>query len=65
MILYWLRLKRTLNIIKAKIKTIQANNRENDEKLIEFRSGDIVSFWLVNALNTAHATLNHLLRYIH
>ena len=54
-------LKRTLNIIKAKIKTIQTNNRENEQKLIEFRSGDIVSFWLVNALNTAHATLSHLL----
>ncbi|WP_445114514.1 type VI secretion system baseplate subunit TssK [Acinetobacter sp. WZC-1] len=55
-------LKRTLNVIKAKIKTIQANNRENEQKLIEFRSGDIVSFWLVNALNTAHSTLNHLLQ---
>ena len=58
-------LKRTLNVIKAKIKTIQSNNRENEQKLIEFRSGDIVSFWLVNALNTAHATLNHLLQYPH
>ncbi|AWV85763.1 type VI secretion system baseplate subunit TssK [Acinetobacter radioresistens] len=55
-------LRRTLNIIKAKIKTIQNNNRENEQKLIEFRSGDIVSFWLVNALNTAHAGLNHLLQ---
>lgn len=55
-------LKRTLNVIKAKIKAIQANNRENEQKLIEFRSGDIVSFWLVNALNTAHATLGHLLQ---
>ncbi|SPL71971.1 type VI secretion system baseplate subunit TssK [Acinetobacter stercoris] len=53
-------LKRTLNVIKAKIKTIQTNNRENEQKLIEFRSGDIVSFWLVNALNTAHSTLNHI-----
>lgn len=56
-------LKRTLNVIQAKIKTIQTNNRENEQKLIEFRSGDIVSFWLINALNTAHATLNHLLQY--
>jgi len=56
-------LKRTLNVIKAKIKTIQTNNRENEQKLIEFRSGDIVSFWLVNALNTAHAGLNHFLQY--
>lgn len=56
-------LKRTLNVIKAKIKTIQTNNRENEQKLIEFRSGDIVSFWLVNALNTAHSTLSHLLQH--
>lgn len=54
-------LKRTLNVIKAKIKSIQTNNRENEQKIIEFRSGDIVSFWLVNALNTAHSTLNHIL----
>lgn len=54
-------LKRILNVIKAKIKMIQSNNRENEQKLIEFRSGDIVSFWLVNALNTAYASLNHLL----
>lgn len=39
-------LKRSLNVIKAKIKTIQSNNRENEQKLIEFRSGDIVSFRL-------------------
>jgi type VI secretion system protein ImpJ len=58
-------LKRSLNVIKAKIKTIQSNNRENEQKLIEFRSGDIVSFWLVNALNTAYASLNHLLQYPH
>jgi type VI secretion system protein ImpJ len=58
-------LKRSLNVIQAKIKTIQSNNRENEQKLIEFRSGDIVSFWLVNALNTAYATLNHLLQYPH
>jgi len=58
-------LKRSLNVIKAKIKAIQSNNRENEQKLIEFRSGDIVSFWLVNALNTAYAGLNHLLQYPH
>lgn len=53
-------LKRTLNIIKAKITTIQGNNRENDQKIIEFRSGDTVSFWLINTLNTAYSTLNHI-----
>lgn len=56
-------LKRTLNIIKAKIKTIQKNNRENEQNLIEFRSGDIVSFWLVNSLNTAHAMLHHIAKH--
>ncbi|AOA58809.1 type VI secretion system baseplate subunit TssK [Acinetobacter larvae] len=56
-------LKRILNVIKTKIKTIQANNRENEQKLIEFRSGDIVSFWLVNALNTAYASLAHLYQH--
>lgn len=56
-------LKRTLNIIKAKIKTIQKNSRESEQNLIEFRSGDIVSFWLVNSLNTAHAMLHHIAKH--
>lgn len=56
-------LKHILNVIQAKIKTIQSNNRENEQKIIEFRSGDIVSFWLVNALNTAYASLNHLYQH--
>src|SRR5690606_7078192 len=56
-------LKRSLNIIRAKIKTIQSNNRENEQKLIEVRSGDIVSFCLVNALNTGHASMNRILQY--
>ncbi|MDV2467764.1 type VI secretion system baseplate subunit TssK [Acinetobacter chinensis] len=56
-------LKRTLNIIQAKIKNIQNNNRENEQKIIEFRSGDIVSFWLINTLNTSFSILNHLYRH--
>lgn len=56
-------LKRYLNVIQAKITAIQSNNRENEQKLIEFRSGDIVSFWLINALNCAYASLHHLYQH--
>lgn len=53
-------LTRTLNIIQAKINALKSNQRENDRQMIEFRAGDIASFWLMNILNTAYAKLKHI-----
>ncbi|MDR9778353.1 type VI secretion system baseplate subunit TssK, partial [Rhizobium hidalgonense] len=42
-------IKKLLSVIRAKVKSLQANNRELDQQLVEFRSGDLVSFWLTNS----------------
>lgn len=55
--------KRLLSIIRAKIKSLQANNREIDQQLVEFRSGDLVSFWLTNCLNAGYATISHIIQH--
>lgn len=55
--------KRLLGVIRAKLKTLQSNNREIDQQLVEFRSGDLVSFWLVNSLNAGYAALNHIIQH--
>lgn len=55
--------KRLMGVIRAKIKLLQTNNREIDQQLVEFRSGDLVSFWLVNSLNAGYAAMNHIIQH--
>lgn len=55
--------KKLLGVIRAKVKTLQTNNREIDQQLVEFRSGDLVSFWLTNSLNAGYAVLNHIVQH--
>ncbi|RYY77771.1 MAG: type VI secretion system baseplate subunit TssK [Moraxellaceae bacterium] len=56
-------IKRLMGVIRAKIKLLQTNNREIDQQLVEFRSGDLVSFWLVNSLNAGYAAMNHIIQH--
>lgn len=55
-------LKKLLSVIRAKVKSLQTNNRELDQQLVEFRSGDLVSFWLTNSLNVGYAALSHIVQ---
>lgn len=55
-------IKKLLSVIRAKVKSLQANNRELDQQLVEFRSGDLVSFWLTNSLNVGYAALSHIIQ---
>lgn len=55
--------KKLMGVIRAKLKTLQANNREIDQQLVEFRSGDLVSFWFTNCLNTGYAALQHIVQH--
>ncbi len=55
-------IKKLLSVIRAKVKSLQANNREIDQQLVEFRSGDLVSFWLTNSLNAGYAALSHIVQ---
>ncbi|WP_157269469.1 type VI secretion system baseplate subunit TssK [Azohydromonas aeria] len=60
-------LKRTLDtlldVLKAKADALYGVHREPSRHVIEFRSGDIASFWLLHTCNAAFAGLSHLQRH--
>lgn len=53
-------LVRLLDALEAKIHALYGLHREPSKNIIEFRSGDIASFWLLHTASTAHAALSHL-----
>lgn len=52
-------LRRLLDILQAKVSALQGLHREPGKSVIEFRSGDIASFWLLHTANSAYANLLH------
>jgi len=56
-------LKHLLDALQAKISALYGFHREPTQHIIEFRSGDVASFWLLHTANAAHATLMHLYRH--
>lgn len=54
------RLRRLLDGLQAKTAALYGHHREPSQSVVEFRSGDIASFWLLHTVNTAHAALAHL-----
>jgi len=54
------RLRRLLDALEAKVSTLYGLHREPSKNVIEFRSGDVASFWLLHTANEAHAALAHL-----
>jgi type VI secretion system protein ImpJ len=55
-------LRRLLDMLQAKVNSLYGFHREPSKNIIEFRSGDVASFWLLHTVNTAFATLSHLFR---
>jgi type VI secretion system protein ImpJ len=55
-------LKHILDALQAKVSTLYGYHREPSQHIIEFRSGDVASFWLLHTANAAHAALMHLHR---
>lgn len=55
-------LRRLMGVMQAKITTLYGHHRESNQDVVEFRSGDIASFWLLHTLSSSHATLSHLLQ---
>ncbi|RJS91701.1 type VI secretion system baseplate subunit TssK [Salinisphaera sp. Q1T1-3] len=55
------RLRRLLDALQAKIDSLYGHHREPAQDLVEFRSGDIASFWLLHTASSAFAGLSHLL----
>lgn len=55
-------LRRQIDALLAKVDALYGYHREPSKNIIEFRSGDIASFWLLHTASSACATLTHLFR---
>ena len=56
-----LRLRRLMDALQAKVNALYGHHREPSKNVVEFRSGDISSFWLLHTASTAYASLTHYL----
>ncbi len=56
----FLQLRRLLDALQAKAQALYGLHREPSQHVIEFRSGDIASFWLLHTVNSAFAALAHI-----
>lgn len=57
-----LHLRRLMDALQAKVDALYGMHREPSKHVIEFRSGDVASFWLLHTASTALAGLTHLAR---
>lgn len=53
-------LRRLLDVLQAKVDALYGLHREPSRHVIEFRSGDVASFWLLHTASAAFARLVHL-----
>lgn len=59
----FLHLRRLLDVMQAKVDALYGMHREPSKNVIEFRSGDVASFWLLHTASAAFAGLSHLARH--
>lgn len=52
--------RRVLDILQAKVDALYGHHREPSKNVIEFRSGDIASFWLLHTASQYYASILHL-----
>ena len=57
----FLKLRRLMDALQAKVNALYGHHREPSKNVVEFRSGDISSFWLLHTASTAYASLSHYL----
>jgi type VI secretion system protein ImpJ len=57
--LLFLQLRRLVDALQAKVSALYGHHREPSKHVIEFRSGDMSSFWLLHTASTAFASLSH------
>lgn len=55
----FLQLRRLVDALQAKVNALQGHHREPSKNVVEFRSGDMSSFWLLHTASTAYASLSH------
>jgi type VI secretion system protein ImpJ len=58
-----LQLRRLLDALQAKVGALYGHHREPSRNVIEFRSGDMSSFWLLHTASSACAALTHYLHH--
>ena len=56
-------LRSLLDALQAKVGALYGHHREPSKNVIEFRSGDMSSFWLLHTASSACATLSHYLHH--
>lgn len=56
-------LRRLLDTLQAKSQSLYGMHREPAQDIIEFRSGDIASFWLLHTVSSAFGALSHLFNH--
>jgi type VI secretion system protein ImpJ len=59
----FLHVRRLLDVLQAKVDALYGMHREPSKNIIEFRSGDVASFWLLHTASAAFAGLSHLARH--
>jgi type VI secretion system protein ImpJ len=57
-------LRRLLDVLQAKCAALYGFHREPSKNIIEFRSGDIASFWLLHTASSAFAEMSHLFQHL-
>ncbi|MES2742005.1 MAG: type VI secretion system baseplate subunit TssK [Pseudomonadota bacterium] len=55
----FLQLRRLVDALQAKVSALYGHHREPSKNVIEFRSGDMASFWLLHTASAAYASLSH------
>ncbi|MBQ5949720.1 type VI secretion system baseplate subunit TssK [Massilia sp. ST3] len=55
----FLQLRRLLDALQAKVGALYGHQREPSRNVVEFRSGDMSSFWLLHTASSAYAALTH------
>lgn len=53
-------LRSMLDALQAKADALQGLHRQTSQNIVEFRSGDVASFWLLHTINSAFSALAHL-----
>ena len=61
--LLFLQMRRLMDALQAKVNALYGHHREPSKNIIEFRSGDIASFWLLHTASAAFASLTHLFHH--
>lgn len=61
--LLFLQLRRLMDALQAKVSALHGHHREPSRNVIEYRSGDMSTFWLLHTASTSYAALSHYFQH--